>query len=159
MRDSPRLDPSRPAERLAGDIQRRVVEPWQVKLAQVIEAQAKALDSRQQTIARARHLGRILGTPERDIERWVYALEQGTATDINLQLGSFGSPVHAEIKVENYRQRTTFEITRDKWDFQKLFVVPAGIAVGAALLLLFFFHPPETAKAAAKELAAEPQAV
>ena len=30
-------------------------------------------------------------------------------------------------------------------DFQKLFLIPSGVACGAALLLLIFFHPPEKA--------------
>jgi hypothetical protein len=28
-------------------------------------------------------------------------------------------------------------------DYYRLFVVPAGVALGAALILLLFFHPPE----------------
>ena len=29
------------------------------------------------------------------------------------------------------------------YDFQKIFVVPAGLALLAALILLLFFHPPK----------------
>ncbi|MBY0523831.1 MAG: MFS transporter [Gemmataceae bacterium] len=51
----------------------------------------------------------------------------------------------------------TYEIGKNQWDFQHLFLVPAGIALGAAVMLALFFHPPETARAPSKDLAAEPQ--
>jgi nucleoside transporter len=40
-----------------------------------------------------------------------------------------------------------YEVAPGKVDFQQLFLVPAGVAIVAALVLLVFFHPPETAKA------------
>jgi MFS family permease len=36
-----------------------------------------------------------------------------------------------------------FEIGKEVYDFQKLFLVPSGVALAAALILLVFFHPPE----------------
>ena len=36
-------------------------------------------------------------------------------------------------------------------DYSQLFLVPAGIALAAAVLLFLCFHPPETAKAPAEE--------
>jgi len=42
---------------------------------------------------------------------------------------------------------TRYEVTGDNWDFQRLFAVPAAVAIGAALILLLFFHPPRTATA------------
>jgi nucleoside transporter len=41
------------------------------------------------------------------------------------------------------RLGTLFALPDGKVDFQKLFQVPAAIAVGAALMLLLFFHPPK----------------
>ena len=35
-----------------------------------------------------------------------------------------------------------FEVAPDVFDFQKLFLVPCVVAVGAAVFLLLFFHPP-----------------
>jgi MFS family permease len=44
---------------------------------------------------------------------------------------------------------TRYQIgSEEAWDFQHLFLVPAAVAVFAALLLLLFFHPPRTARAA-----------
>jgi nucleoside transporter len=43
-----------------------------------------------------------------------------------------------------------------KVDFKSLFLVPAGVAVFAALLLLFFFHPPARAETA-QGMPAEPE--
>jgi MFS family permease len=37
---------------------------------------------------------------------------------------------------------TVYELPDKSIDFQKLFLVPSGIAIGAALMLLLFFHPP-----------------
>jgi MFS family permease len=36
----------------------------------------------------------------------------------------------------------------NQWDFTQLFLVPAGVAAGAALILLVFFHPPARAQSA-----------
>jgi nucleoside transporter len=44
-------------------------------------------------------------------------------------------------------------------DFSKLFLVPSGVALVAAVLLFVFFNPPETAKKPIEKLAAEPQPV
>src|SRR5207249_11639095 len=38
---------------------------------------------------------------------------------------------------------TRYEVAKNTWDFQHLFLVPAGVAAAAALLLLLFFRPPE----------------
>ena len=37
-------------------------------------------------------------------------------------------------------------------DFRQLFLVPAAVAVAAALILLVFFHPPAKAKEALKDV-------
>jgi nucleoside transporter len=47
---------------------------------------------------------------------------------------------------------TRYQIGNEEaWDFQHLFLVPAAVAVFAALLLLLFFHPPRTARATEPE--------
>jgi MFS family permease len=38
-----------------------------------------------------------------------------------------------------------YSVGKDAWNFHQLFLVPAGIALGAAVFLLLFFHPPEKA--------------
>jgi nucleoside transporter len=44
---------------------------------------------------------------------------------------------------------TRYQIgSEEAWDFQHLFLVPAAVAVFAALLLLLFFHPPRTNRTA-----------
>jgi MFS family permease len=40
---------------------------------------------------------------------------------------------------------TRYQVAENVWDFQHLFLVPAGVAIVAALLLLIFFHPPQAA--------------
>jgi nucleoside transporter len=40
----------------------------------------------------------------------------------------------------------TFKLSSGAIDFRGLFLVPAGIALGAALILFLFFHPPEKAE-------------
>jgi nucleoside transporter len=45
-----------------------------------------------------------------------------------------------------------FATGKDTWDFQQLFLVPAAVAVAAALILLVFFHPPAKAKEAVKDV-------
>ncbi len=42
-----------------------------------------------------------------------------------------------------------YRVGENQWDFQKLFLVPAGIALAAAVFLLAFFHPPARADALA----------
>jgi MFS family permease len=44
------------------------------------------------------------------------------------------------------RLGTVFQISKDKVDFSRLFLVPSGVALGAALILLLFFHPPAKAE-------------
>jgi nucleoside transporter len=51
----------------------------------------------------------------------------------------------------------TFSTGPNQVDFQKLFLVPSGIALASAIALLLFFHPPE--KAPVTEVAAESEPV
>jgi nucleoside transporter len=39
-----------------------------------------------------------------------------------------------------------FEISKDHYDFQSLFLVPSAVSLGAAVLLFLFFHPPKRAE-------------
>jgi len=47
---------------------------------------------------------------------------------------------------------TTFQISPEKYDFQKLFLVPAGLSLLAAILLAAFFRPPEKSTAPVEEV-------
>jgi nucleoside transporter len=42
-------------------------------------------------------------------------------------------------------------------DFEKLFLVPSGVALVAAIALFLFFHPPEISRKRVEKVAAEPQ--
>jgi nucleoside transporter len=76
---------------------------------------------------------------------------QGLFNFLILGLGPFvGNFVWAQLGV-------AFAVGKDQVDFHKLFLVPAGVALVAAIGLFLFFRPPETAKAPVEEVAAEPQ--
>jgi hypothetical protein len=45
------------------------------------------------------------------------------------------------------RLGTLFEIEKNVYDFQKLFLVPCAVAIFAAIILLVFFHPPKRSEA------------
>jgi MFS family permease len=44
----------------------------------------------------------------------------------------------------------------DQYDFHSMFLIPAGVALGAAVFLLLFFHPPARAEVAPEKLEATP---
>jgi hypothetical protein len=97
------------------------------------------------------------------------ASAQGLFNLLILGLGpiaaNFGAPWLGELFTEpDYLQGLPFP---DWWwevfkkpepviDFRSLFLVPASVALGAALFLLLFFHPPARAEAAAEKVEVAP---
>jgi nucleoside transporter len=70
---------------------------------------------------------------------------QGLFNFLILGLGPFvGNFVWARLGKE-------FQVSEDSWDFKKLFLIPAGVALAAAVLLFLFFRPPVKAPEAAPE--------
>lgn len=103
------FDPTRPAARIASDVQRRVVVEWEPKLAELNERHAKTLDARSQAAARLRSLAQVLHTDSAELERQLRNVEQGG--EAALSVGRFNHmSLDGSIEVSTYRQRATFKI-------------------------------------------------
>lgn len=100
------VDPKRPPASLAADIQRRIVVPWTVKLAEIKERQRLTMQQREEAQAHYVKLAQVLGVTRR-VQEGAGALNRGD--DASLEIGPYGAVIDGDLKVSDYRSRTHFK--------------------------------------------------